>query len=214
MRPSQRPALALLLGGVVLCSFFVLTTRMSLGKGMEETSLRLANNCTVWAAGAILWPVLWINVVGIDVAAHTPMAMLGLAWPPCMLFLDLLFVPHQASGQKEITSYDANVLTSLAFAMGGLLVTSGLGKNFVRAASPILSSCVFLVIAFCICTPSMKEGTQARGVVKAIQKVCLSWCVGLLLTAVGINLQVGVQHKDAQGREILKVNPLPVPKGK
>lgn len=176
-----------------LCASIV--SRLSLcTDGMEFEDVKLANKTTVWIVGALLWPFVWYMFAGIDVLKTTPLSVVGLAWPIFLLYLDTVWVTHhsESNQNKQTLSYDGNAITSLAFALGGLLVTN-IGKDFARTASPILTACVFLITAFVIPTPGSSPSSHSAGVVLAIQKVSLSYCVGLLLTAVCINLSFGLK---------------------
>ena len=194
-------------GSLVVALVYAAGSRNALcSHGMREEQVLNANRATVWCVGAVLWPFVWSTFVGTDVLDRTPLSIIGLLWPPVLLGLDLLWVT-QSSDQnqsKQTLSYDGNAISSLAFALGGLLVTN-VGQSFARAASPILTACVFLILAFVIPTPGARNGTVSSSVISAIQKVCLSYCVGLLLTAVGVNLNIGLhKYKSSQGAILLK----------
>lgn len=205
---GQRALVGCAIGGLALTIAYTCASRLALRTyGMSELFVILANNASMWTLGAALYPVVWLSLVGLDVATHAPLALIGLAWPPVLFWFDLYWVPHQiADGARTAdatTTLDANTLSSLAFAMGGLLVTSGLGSQFVRAASPILSACIFLIISFCIRNPSFRPGSTESAIISSIQKVSLAWCTGLLLTAVAINLHFGLKQKEAQATALV-----------
>lgn len=190
-----------LVGCIVVAVCYAIFSRASTNdSGMRETSVDQCNRSVVLALGGVLWPVVWQVFVGAQVLDRAPFAALGLAWPMVLLFLDLLWIVNGTDSQnKQTLSYDGNAISSIAFAVGGLLVTS-VGQQFARAASPILTSCVLLIVAVVIPTPGARNGTRLSAIVSAIQKVCLSYCVGMILTAVCINLQFGLSKlKHKQG---------------
>lgn len=203
----MQPSITACIGALVVALIYTMGSRNALcSRGMRDDQIFNANRATVWCLGAVLWPFVWSAFVGTDVLDRTPMAVLGLLWPPLLLSLDLIWITQSSehSQSKQTLSYDGNAISSLAFALGGLLVTN-VGQNFARAASPILTACVFLIVAFVLPTPGTKNGTLSGSIISAIQKVCLSYCVGLLLTAVGVNLNIGLfKYKSNQGEILLK----------
>lgn len=175
-----------------LISFLVvacLLSRRAVGH-VSELHERLSNQLTVLTIGAVVWPIVWYFLVGPEAVSKSPLSVIGLVWTPCLLGLDMLFL-HQNPEDRptQSVSYDANGISSLAFALGSLLVTN-IGKNFARAASPLLSSCIFLICAFVLPSFGTRSKSAETAAMQSIQKVALSYCIGLLLSTVGINLQV------------------------
>lgn len=203
----MQPSLAVCIGSLVVAFAYAVASRNALcTAGMNEELIRFANKSTIWTLGAIVWPVVWSVFVGIDVLDRTPLAIIGLLWPPFLLALDLVWVTESSdtAQSKQTLSYDGSAISSLAFALGGLLLAN-VGEGFARAASPILTACIFLILAFVIPTPGLKSGTFGSSAIVAVQKVCLGYCVGLLLTAVCINLHIGLhKYKGSQATLLSK----------
>jgi len=163
---------------------------------LSELHDRLSNQLTVLTIGCILWPIAWLLLVGKDAVVSSPLSLIGLAWTPLLLLLDMSFLHQNSEDQSSHSvSYNGTAISSICFALGGLLITN-VGKNFARAASPLLSSCIFLICAFVLPSFSTRSSSSETATMQAIQKVALSFCIGLLLSTVGINLQVSwVKYK-------------------
>lgn len=193
-----RSLFAILVGTQVAFVAMCVVSRKTLG-GLDVTRERAANQVTVWTTGALMWPLVWFALVGCDVALRAPLGFIGLIWTPLLLFLDIFWVGnHSEDRPQQALTYDANAISSLAFALGGVLLTN-IGRSFARAASPMLSACLFLICAFVIPSFGVRPGTPGAASVQALQKVSLCYCIGLLMTAVGINLNATVL-KFSQGR--------------
>ena len=184
---SCRGLLAVGVGVQVALAAMCVLSRRAAGP-LDALRERAANQITVYTLGALAWPIVWNLLVGCDVAARSPLALIGLAWAPLLLCLDVLWIQnHTDDRPQQALTYDANAISSLAFALGGILVTN-IGRNFARAASPMLSACLFLICAFVIPSFGVRAGTPGAASVQAAQKVALCYCIGLLMSTVGINL--------------------------
>lgn len=158
----------------------------------------------VWSTGVVGWVALFHWLVGIEAAARSPAGFLGLAWPILLLSVDLVMLQHQTlRGEPKHSSggftFEANVVTALAFSVGSLVSTT-FGRELARTAGPVLSSVIFLALAFVLPNPSVQSGTATAATFRAIRKVCFTFCIGLLSTVVLINLSATLRDP-ASGSE-------------
>ena len=166
-----------------------------------------ANILTVWMVFMLLWPIIWMRVVGMAVIEGFPLCFVGLLWPIILLTVDIMWISHQtieseAVSKKSMFSFDSNAISGMSFALGGLLI-SNLGHDFAKSSSPILLSVVFLCIAFVLPAPSLQISTLSGITMQSIQKACLYCCVGLLVTALMINMSAGFKYNLNQ-KDVIK----------
>ena len=158
----------------------------------------LMNTVTCYVIGCLIWPALWYFLVGVETIKAAPAAVLGLVWPIVILTLDVLWVskqPLEPEDTKKTTfTFDGNALSSLSFALGGVLL-SQVGKTFASSASPMLSACIFLVIGFVLPSPGVHARTSIGAIILALKKIAMAFCVGLLISSIAISLQIGLKRR-------------------
>ena len=208
---SLRPGLAILASGVIVVGvlYIVVMRLMGLMPKMRTRTKELFNMATSYTVGALLWPLLWYLLVGPVMITTAPLTFAGFVWPVVILFLDLMWVTKQPfepeDTKKTSFTFDGNAISSLSFALGGILL-SQIGKTFAASASPMLSACIFLVIAFVIPTPGVHARTGVGAVILAVRKIAMAFCVGLLISSIAISLQVGINRRQVVTREKLLVD--------
>lgn len=188
-------ASSVLLVGVV----YVVVQRFLLSDVRVKTRTKeLFNAASSYTCGALAWPLIWYFLVGPVMIQAAPLTFLGFAWPVVIMLLDLLWVtkqPLEPDDTKKTTfTFDGNAISSLSFALGGILLTQ-VGKTFATSASPMLFACIFLVIAFVIPSPGVHSRTGIGAIILALRKIAMAFCVGLLISSVTITLQVGMKRR-------------------
>lgn len=193
----------------VVSLLVVLVTRIHASRERSTApteSLRASTElATVWAIGAILWPAVFHMFVGLDTVQSVPLLMIALIWPIVLLVHDLSSIHHQTMENEVRRSrqgmqLETNAVSSLTFAIGGLLMTH-MGRRWAESAVPLLSGVVFLCIAFI--TPQL--ALQAHSIenirVNAMQRVALVYCIGLLSATVLLIMQVMGRRTSTHARQ-------------
>ena len=186
-------------GALVVGILYVLVQRFAGADGRLSTRTReLINAATTYACGALVWPVIWFCLVSRVMIQTAPLTLLGFAWPIVIILLDLLWVTKQPlepdDTKKTSFTFDGNAISSLSFALGGILL-SQVGKTFAASASPMLSACIFLVVAFVLPSPGVHARTGIGAIILAAKKIAMAFCVGLLISSIAISLQVGIERR-------------------
>lgn len=170
----------------------------------------LCNSAFAYVVGALAWPALWFALVGDKLIRLAPLVVLGLAWPLLIMLLDLLWVtklPRDPDDTKKGTfTFDGNALSGISFAVASLTM-SQMGVAFSKATSPLLAACVFLIIGFVIPTPGVHVRSGMGATLLSVKKIAMAFCVGLLISAVAVTLQVGWQHRQTITLRHLRTNP-------
>ena len=184
---DSRTCVAVVCGAV--CAFYAACVGP---RGVVTLRTReLSASAGTYAVGLIAWPFVWFALVGQFVGRAAPLSSIGLLWVPVLLCLDLMWTTRQpldrTTEERSSFSYEGNSLSSLAFALGGLLVART-GKSTARAATPMLSACILLVVAFVVPSPGVNTHSSSGARVLSGKKVALAYCVGLLLSAVAITM--------------------------
>lgn len=165
------------------------------GRAHKSEALRVSETlATVYAVGAVLWPLLFQALVGMDALARAPAVLAALVWPIGLLLLDLSAVDRQTLDSEARRSMrgmtlESNSIASLTFAVGGLLMTH-LGRQWTKAATPLLCAVVFFCVAFVTPHPALHARTVEGVRVHAMQRVALVYCIGLLSAAVLMVMQL------------------------
>ena len=159
---------------------------------LSTTRLAQINIATVQSMGLMLWPLVWGALIGTDALREMPVAAIGLAWPFVLIFLDLLWISHQTPehegvNKKTVFHFDSGAVQGLAFGIGGLLV-SNLGARFAKSVSPIFSVCILVCIAVLMPSPGVQASTLNAITISSIQKVALTFCIGLLISTLSMNV--------------------------
>jgi hypothetical protein len=191
---------ASVLGMSALLSAVVLHTRrasLATRHVSDDTRLRV-ELLTTWSIAIFTWVALFDGVVGIRDAIRAPWLLMALAWPIALLAGEMHCIEHQtldflARRSSSTLQIESNAISGLAFALGGLLA-SNLGTGLSKSAAPMLSVVLFLCVAFVLPSPSIQPRSPMGATVHAVQRACLTYCIGFLLAAVITNVQ-GTWHR-------------------
>ena len=171
----------------------------------EDVSMIYFNVMTI---GTLLWPVLWVSVVGIDLIKDCPLAFLGLLWPFLLGIFQLYDIfydrcedirDHQQQRATLIggVHVDTSTVVSFAFASATLLWSIGnlgLKLNLIPSARLIMAT-LLLSVSFVIPTQNFIDNNQRYSVyVRVGQRVCVNYATGFLLTALIIILSNCVKN--------------------
>lgn len=196
-------------GAIGVGVIYVVVMRiMDSDPSMRTRTKELFNAATSYVVGALLWPFVWYMLVGPVMIKTAPLTVVGFVWPIVILTLDLMWVTKQPlepdDTKKTSFTFDGNAISSLSFALGGILL-SQVGKTFAASASPMLSACIFLVIAFVIPSPGVHSRTGVGAIILAVKKIAMAFCVGLLISSIAISLQIGIKrrHVDVTHEKLL-----------
>lgn len=169
---------------------------------------RLVDKQTIYAIGALLWPLIWTSVCVISKDELPWPAYLGLVWPPLLLLIDIVFVGHsfeEDTNRRSNTIHtDANVLSGLALSLGGLFVRH-VSEGFSQSASPMYTAAVLLILLVVMPHPSFHAKSVQTNALQSLQKVGIQYCLGLIITSVGIMFGVGMKKRNLQTNELKKV---------
>ena len=209
--PPAGAAVTFAVGALTLGIIYTIVFRARLSnEGVSTRTIELCNNATSYAIGAFLWPMVWYPLVGAALVKAAPLTLIGFAWPLLMMSVDLLWTtkqPLDPDDTKRTTfTFDGNAISSLSFALGGLLL-SQIGKVFAKSAAPMLSASIFLVIAFVIPSPGVTVRSGLGAVFLSSKKIAMAFCVGLLISAIAITLQVGLKHRSTITHSELRTMP-------
>lgn len=197
---AHRSGLLFIAGMLAVSILYVVIQRIAFNeKHIRARTRELLNSATTYTIGALLWPFVWYVLVGPAMMRASPLTTVGFVWPIVIMFLDLLWVTKQPlepdDSKKTSFTFDGNAISSLSFALGGVLL-SQVGKTFASSAAPILSACIFLVIAFVIPSPSVHSRTGIGSIILASKKIAMAFCVGLLISSIAISLQMGFERRN------------------
>lgn len=184
------------IGVAVVVLSFVSIPRHRETREEHETQTYMA---TVWVLSLVGWIALFDAVVGFETLLETPLVMAGFAWPMLLLGFDIMMLSHQtfAHESKRVKSsmqLDSNAISGLAFAMAGVFATN-FGKEFAKSASPILTVVSLICLSFIAPNPGVQSDSVPGIVLSSVQKVSLLFCVGLLSSALCINISATMQLK-------------------
>ena len=171
---------------------------------MSTAGVAQVNIATAQALGVLLYPVLWGRLIGWEMLASTPLAAGGLVWPLVLLLLDLKHIEHQTIehegvNKKTVFHFDSGAVQGLAFGIGGL-VASNMGSHFAKSLSPVFSVCILICIGLLMPTPGVQSSTLNSITFAAVQKVSITFCVGLLMTAIAMNLNFCMKARKRPSR--------------
>jgi hypothetical protein len=206
--PICREFKAFVVGIFIVSISYVIS--MSCSFDLQHNSMRTRELTTAsicLALGILIWPFVWGCLVGDHVASNVPLTAIGFAWPWVTLLIDILNVTNQPSESQEhergisAFSYEGNSISSLALALGGLLMSQA-GKKMSQSAAPMLSACILMVVAFVVPSPSVHMHSRLGAMLLATKKVAMAFCIGLILSAVCISLDQGLR-----GRSIGALSP-------
>lgn len=171
------------------------------------THAKVADSSVIYALGALAWPFLWSVVCGEAMLTMPALGYIGLLWPPLLLLVDVAFAGHQSGEDPNKRTYamqvDGNTLSGLALTLGGVLIRY-VSDGFSTAASPMMTATVLLVLLFIVPSPSLHADSLNANTFRGVQKVTLQYCLGFVLTALGLAFAVGLKRAAAQPAELSK----------
>jgi hypothetical protein len=187
MRRAAQCTVAALAGVVVYARALINSDHMLSSKRIAQVNI-----ATVQTLGILAWPFVWDGLIGVSVLTETPAAAVGLAWPAALLGMDLLWIAHQTIehegvSKKTVFHFDSSTITTLAFAVAGVLATN-VGAKFARSMAPTFSACVLICVMLLLPTPGLQANTAVAVTVQAVQKVLLTFCIGLIVTSLVISV--------------------------
>lgn len=197
--PVSTTSLIYLSGLVLSIAFFAVYV---LNTGGEETSDQRTKITvlTIFAIGAVLWPVVWyVSIGSVVMTDGATLPLFGAFWPMVMLLLDVRGV-----GRKKVTSAsnnimhglqdDANSLVGIAFAFAMLMVATYANKQKeMYSAMLMVLFALVLCIAFVIPAPASTGNSNYAFVWASAQRVVFAYAMGYILTALCLSISAGTQ---------------------
>ena len=166
----------------------------------QKRAQRVCAKTCVFLAGVVLWPALFVLVVG-GPGERRPLVLLAFFVVLGYLGLELK-APYGYAGSVEALEGSAELffergtqVTTVAFALGTLLVSQK-DAELARLVAPL----VFLALFFAV-IPSLAVGQTARRhlnsspALGAVQRLALSFAAGLLC----VSLAVCIDHIRVNG---------------
>ncbi len=178
-----------------VCVAMTLLTRViATSKYETEEGVMQLNQATIWMLGILLWIVIFDQLYGLQMINKIPMLAIALAWPVALLAFELYLTSHQTLRNESKRSrgtmqMEISAVSGLAFALGGVLMTN-LGKAFGKTVYPLLSVVILICLLFIIPNPSTQFGSSTGAAIQTFQKVCIVHCIGILIGAVLVNLDL------------------------
>ena len=170
---------------VIACVGFIVVLTMGACARADASARHNAKIqvCETWVLGSIVWPLVWLHVVGEQ--ATVPYAIVGLAWPLILTAIDVVTLRKRFEVLRTRPSYsmDGNGLCSLIFAISGLM-----GGH--KCCSHIFVAAVVACVAFVIPSGHGNDDPNSLSSIRmeSLQKICLNCATGLLLTGVFVVL--------------------------
>lgn len=180
---------------VGLCVMLTIVTWwVASSRGESDAWSTQLNQATAWMLGVLIWIPIFDAIYGLHMIEKIPLLSISLLWPIFLLAFELHLTEHQTLGNESkrnrgTVQLETNAISGLAFALGGLLLTN-LGKTFTKTVHPILSIVILICLVFIIPNPSTHFGSSTSAAVQSFQKVCLTYCVGILIGMVLINFNL------------------------
>jgi hypothetical protein len=166
----------------VVCAALLVWVNLRQSGALETPCLRAsAHRLSVWCASMLVWPFVWLGLT----QGCSRAAIVGLAWPYLVMFCDVNYAWRtDPAATQPLVRIDSSTVLSLTFALFGLV---GAHANPRQARLFILPVIIFM----CIVMPTTL-GVSGRGQneedvdvwVTSIQRVALTWCVGIVLSGV------------------------------
>lgn len=178
---------------VGICVVMTLLTRITAASTNEtDDCATQLNQATIWMIGILVWIIIFGQLYGLHMINRIPVLSIALAWPIALLAFELYLTSHQTLDNESKRSrgtmqMEISAISGLAFALGGLLMTN-LGKSFAKTVYPLLSCVILICLLFIIPNPSTQFGSSTSAAVQTFQKVCIIYCIGILIGAVVVNL--------------------------
>ncbi len=142
--------------------------------------------------GVLLWPLIFHLIIPNDEenknSLIAPFLWPFLIWAWDSYLLTYGLISETSSSNVASARIDPSTISSMSFALFGLLGGSSNSKY-----SYIFLYAVLMCIAFVFPNHNLASGSPEDILVEAIQKVILSWAVGMLF--VGVSLQHFSQRK-------------------
>lgn len=167
---------------------------------------------TVLSLSALLWPMVFGQLVGFDSLVHWPGTMIGMLWPIVASLRDLVSVNRSDTDNRLATTFaplatrtDAGTMVTVSLALGSLL-TSQLSPELSKRTIPYVMYALALLIGVVVPSPpgftkndfsglTNETATHSAIATSAVRRVSLHWAIGFMLTALLINIQKGPLSK-------------------
>ena len=138
---------------------------------------------TTWCVGMLLWPLIWKRVLG-NQNYNNRAVLPGLIWPFIMQLYDIHLLksrPHEIIHESKRHSLfsDASSICGMTFSLSGILGASG-----HSCCSHIFLIAILGCVAFVMPAPHSYSTTITTVVIEAVQKLCLTYSTGLMLSGV------------------------------
>ena len=153
----------------------------------------------IFAVGGIAWPLLWILVIKGHVLQKYPPIAIGFIWTFIMIALDMNNVvngefPTTGNSEKFVGAVRpmGSSIIGILFALGSLLATQ-VDRRASAMASPILLFALLICVGLVVPQPSFKFKTFSSQTVEALQKTCLNYSTGFIIS--GVTLAMSVMSK-------------------
>jgi hypothetical protein len=136
--------------------------------------------------GVLLWPFVFYNLIPKE-ELETSKLTIAFLWPFIMWVWDSYLLTYGLISEKSTSNVasarlDPTTISSMSFALFGLLGGSSNSKY-----SYIFLYAVLACFAFVFPNHNLASGSPEDLVVEAIQKIVLSWAIGMLFA--GVTLQ-------------------------
>ena len=182
---------SIILGGIVCAYVLQKMNTNDLSFSMKRKIIILKYK----TIGVLLWPLIFYLVVPSEEIESNKM-LVSFLWPFIMWVWDsylLTFGLVSETSNSNVASarLDPSVISSMSFALFGLLGGSSNSKY-----SHIFLYAVLMCIAFVFPNHNLASGSPEDITVEAVQKIILSWAIGMLF--IGVTLQHSHQLKKIQ----------------
>ena len=166
----------------LLCAVLLVWVNLKQTNALRRPSLKAsAHRLSVWCASMLIWPFLWLGLT----RGCSRAAVLGLVWPYLVMFCDVNYAWRtDPTATQPPVRIDSSTVLSLTFALFGLV---GAHANPRQARLFILPVIIFMCIVMPTTLGISGNGGEAGDVdvwVSSIQRVALTWCVGIVLSGV------------------------------
>ena len=77
---------------------------------------------------------------------------------------------------------------------------TNVGAKFAKSVSPVFSACILVCVAVLLPSPGLQASTLAAVTIAAVQKVALTYCIGLLISTLTMNIHFCAQLSESPSR--------------
>lgn len=197
----QTGACALLAAGSLVFVAIAIEAALWMGAGAAPDFGRRIAATTSYTVLAVLWPLLFAYLVGLEALRQMHSLWFAVVWPPLLLGISVsnAYQPRDGSyHSKASTQMDTNAIAGFCFAVGGV-ASSSLGKKAAEGTGKILAVAFLLCLAFVMPSPEIPDDDCLAVVVETAQQSVLQFAIGLLLAAILLNLAAA--KADVAGKE-------------